>query len=104
MKTKSFLISMILLISVSSFAQSNKVLDAYNYLKAGKLDKAKAAIDAAAQYPDTKDDPKTWLYKGNVYLAIAFTKDDKYKQLTPNPLDTALEAYKKCLILDPDFT
>lgn len=76
MKTKILFLSIILLVSISSFAQSNKVLDAYNYLKAGKLDKAKAAIDAAALYPDTKDDPKTWLYKGNVYLALAIKESD----------------------------
>jgi len=107
MKTKILFLSIILLMSISSFAQSNKVLDAFNYLKAGKLDKAKAAIDAAASYPDTKDDAKTWLYKGNVYLALAIKQSDTtynpYKNLVVNPLDTALEAYKKCLTLDPNF-
>jgi Tfp pilus assembly protein PilF len=106
MKNKILFLSIILLMSINVFAQSNKVLDAYNYLKAGKLDKAKAAIDAAALYPDTKDDPKTWLYKGNVYLAIAIKQSDPnnpYKNLAVNPLDTALEAYKRCLTLDPNY-
>ncbi|NCA84309.1 MAG: tetratricopeptide repeat protein [Clostridia bacterium] len=94
----------VLLISVMAFsgvyAQPNNVVAAYNYLNRGKLDKAKEAIDKATEHSKTMDDAKTWFYRGNVYLSIQLTEEEEYKNLDPNPLEKAFEAYTKSLELD----
>ena len=54
-------------------AQNNLVISAYNYLKAGKLDKAINSIEPTITHPKTMNEAKTWLYRGNVYIAIAVT-------------------------------
>lgn len=84
-------------------AQSNMVISAYNWLKEGKLDEAKKCIDAATIHPKTSVEPKTWLYRGNVYLAIALSKDEKYKALDTNALQVAYDAYQKSIEIDKDF-
>ncbi len=81
-------------------AQDAKVVSAYNYLKNGKLDKAKEAIDAATIHEKTMADAKMWLYRGNVYLAISVSPIPAYKKLDSNALNKSTEAYLKCLELD----
>lgn len=58
-------------------AQKNKVTTAYNAMQSynrekdpADLAKAKTNIDDATVHADTKDDAKTWFYRGNVYLAL----------------------------------
>ena len=46
--------------AISLLAQNNKVQSAWNGLKNKELDKAKAAIDLAAEHDDTKNDTKMW--------------------------------------------
>jgi len=100
---KLFLSTVVILIAVTAFAQNNKVVNAYNYLKNGQLDKAKENIDAAIIHPQTSGQPKTWLYKGNVYLAIALTEEEKFKSLDPDPLKQSYDAYQKSIELDKDY-
>jgi hypothetical protein len=81
-------------------AQSAKVQSAINYLKNSKLDKAKDNIDAAAANPSTMDKAKTWFYYGNVYLNIYMSTVEEYKNLAPDALERAYDAYKKTQELD----
>jgi tetratricopeptide (TPR) repeat protein len=67
----------LLVSSGAAFAQKNKVTTAYNALNSynkakdpADLQKAKTNIDDASVHADTKDDAKTWYYRGNVYLAL----------------------------------
>ena len=76
-----------------AFAQSPKVLSAYNYLKEGKLDKAKKYIDAAAKHPKTSIKSKTWRYRGDIYYSISVSQDPAYKKLHTNPAQVAFESY-----------
>lgn len=106
------------------FAQQNKVVSAYNYLKYytqdknyEDLQKAKAAIDEATVHEGTKDNAKTFFYRGNIYIAIFdYVRDMElkkstekeetpkryaaYRTLTMAELDEAYSAYKKTLELD----
>lgn len=91
---------LILAIALGVNAQNSKRTSAFNYLRYGKLEKAKEAIDAATEHSKTRDDAKTWFYRGNVYLAIQLTEEEEYKNLAENPLDEAYQAYKKALELD----
>lgn len=85
------------------FAQKSQVNSAYTHYGNQYWDKAKRAIDAACLHPDTKDDAKTWMFRGNIYLMIANEKNSKYANLCVNPLDTAFDAYYKASKLNPDI-
>jgi tetratricopeptide (TPR) repeat protein len=63
--------------SIAGYAQPNKVVSAWKYLKdfneskdIESLNKAKDAIDLASANADTKDQTKTQVYRGQVYLTL----------------------------------
>jgi len=92
----------ILLLSVATMAQSNKVLSAYNYLNRGDLAEAKEAIDAAAMHEKTINDPKTFKYRGDIYKALATSDDPKFAELKKGAAEVAAESYAKALELEPN--
>jgi tetratricopeptide (TPR) repeat protein len=100
---KSVVTAALLLITIAVFCQPNRVVNAYNYLKSGQLDKAKENIDLAIEHPKTQGEPKTWLYRGNVYLAIALTEEEKFQNLHPEPLIESYNAYQKSIEIDKDY-
>lgn len=89
-----------LLITSQVYSQPNQRTAAFNHLRYGRLDKAKEAIDKAAEHPRTMDDERTWFYRGNVYLAIHLTEEEQYMNLDDEALNKAYEAYSKALQLD----
>ena len=100
MKKSVILLVAAILASGFMYAQKRNVVSAYNYLRKDKLEKAKEAIDPAIEHEKTKDDAKTWLYYGNVYLSINQTDDEEFENLDDNPLDKAYNAYLKAKKLD----
>lgn len=84
-----------------AFGQKNVRQSASNYLKDGKLDKAMESINQCVLDPSTASDAKAWFIRGNVYLEISNTKDEKYLALDPDPLSKALESYRKAIEFDP---
>ena len=89
---KKTLLTALIVCSVSAiFAQNSKVVAAYNHMRYNELDKAKEAIDAAAVHEKSIDNPKTWLYRAQVYTTIYTTEE--WNQLAENPLAEALDAY-----------
>jgi len=101
MKNLAFLFALMLSIS-TAFAQNSKVQSAINYSKPqyNQLDKAKEAIDLAAQNEKTINSPKAWKVRGSVYQTIAQSQDEKFKTLSDNPLEIAMESYLKAIDLD----
>ena len=81
-------------------AQTNKRTSAFNYLKNGKLDKAKEYIDPCIDHEKTMNVAKTWYYRGDIYLQIALSTKPEYKELDPNAMNVAYESYKRCTELD----
>ncbi|MCF8219311.1 MAG: tetratricopeptide repeat protein [Bacteroidales bacterium] len=65
-------------ISGIAAAQPVKLQSAINYLDDLRLKDAKDAISDALEHEKTKDDPKTWYYKGKIYMSIHMvsTMDD----------------------------
>ena len=99
---KKILFVLVLVFSITmTFAQKNVRQTASNFLKEGKLDKALENINICLQDPTMTTDAKAWLIRGNIYLEIANSKDDKYKSLDPDPLQKALDSYKKAIEFDP---
>lgn len=78
-----------------AIGQRNNRTSAFNYLRNGKLDRAKEFIDKTIEHPTTKEDAKAWFYRGNIYLSIHMSDIPEYKALDDNALETALEAYQK---------
>lgn len=70
MKKYAILFSLLIVFGLSH-AQTGKRNSAFNFMKSGNLLKAKVAIDAAIEHSKTKNDAKTWLYRGEIYLEIS---------------------------------
>ncbi len=83
-------------------AQNSAVVTAWNHLQHEELDKAREAIDKAIKHEQTKGKAKTWYYRAIIYGRIS--QNDKFKNLVPSPLDTALTSYEKALDLDKKGT
>lgn len=71
-----------------------------NNLEAGKkaLFKAKEFIDLAAEHPETKESPKTFFYKGEIYTGLLIANADDSTYLLANGdalLEQGIESYKK---------
>jgi len=85
----------------STFAQNNKVVSAFNYMKYDdELDKAKEAIDAAILHEQTSAKAKTWMYRGHVYAKIAGSALEENKTLHDNPVQVAFDSYMKAYTYD----
>jgi hypothetical protein len=99
---KKFALFFVLVMSFTiALGQKNVRQSASNYLKDGKLDKALEAINQCVLDASTAQDAKAWFIRGNVYLELSNTKDEKFKSLDPDPLPKALESYKKSIEFDP---
>jgi tetratricopeptide (TPR) repeat protein len=109
---------------ITANAQSAKVVSAWKYLKdyndsqdPDYIMKAKEAIDLASQHPDTKEQAKTQVYRGQIYMEL-FRKSLKaemdkkkdpdpkknevaaFQAVTTNDLFTAYDAFAKAKTLD----
>ncbi len=84
----------------SAFGQKALRTTAFNYLRKGQLDKALESIEPTTSDPTTSSDPKTWFYRGNIFLNIHMSKDPKYKNLDKDALNKAFASYQKMMELD----
>ncbi|MGX8712880.1 MAG: tetratricopeptide repeat protein [bacterium] len=104
MKMKKFVMTVALAaLTMGASAQSLNVSSAFQDMRKGYLNKAKAEIDAACIHEDTKDDPKTWCYKALIYAQIGGdmqNKKSKYKDLAPDWAEQAYTAALECKRLD----
>ncbi|MFA8437161.1 MAG: tetratricopeptide repeat protein [Marinifilaceae bacterium] len=99
MRKLSFILVMVLSVSFVN-AQKSKVTSAANYLNAGKLDKAKEAIDTGIKDAKASVWPKSYVVKGKVYQGIFESPLPAFKELSATPLEIAYEAYMKAMELD----
>lgn len=102
MKRLSFLLLGLLIIVSSSFAQTGKRNSAFAALQAGKLTKAKEAIDVAIMHKKTENDAKTWMYRGQIYIAIYETQITGLISIDNEALAKAEESLNRAKELDPD--
>ncbi|MGI6321079.1 MAG: tetratricopeptide repeat protein [Bacteroidales bacterium] len=99
MKKLSITILTLVLFSIS-YGQSTKINNAFNELRKGRVARALVAIEDAAVHPATKDQARTWFYRGNVYYMIAASTDPAVKSLRENALDSAYAFYQKAISID----
>lgn len=99
MKRIGFILSLVAM-SATAMGQGAKVTNASINIKNGELDKAKEAIEQAILHEKTKDQAKTWMVRGDVYKAIADSKNPAMQALCETPTAVALQSYKKAIELD----
>lgn len=90
-------------LGVATVAQTLEVESAVQDMRKKYLNKAKASIDKACNHDQTKEDAKTWYYKGLIYCQIGNETGNpksKYKDLAPDWCDQAYDAALKCRELD----
>lgn len=79
-----------------SFGQKKpKINQAEKARTEGNLGEAKEIIDAAIEHEKTKDDGKTWYYRGLIYATLDTTTNPQYQNLATDPLKIAMEAFAK---------
>ncbi len=101
MKKVILSVFMSLLFITAGYAQKSNRTSAYMYKEKGQLEKAKEAIDKAVQNEKTKNDPKTWLYYGEIYYGIATSPLPQFQKLDSTAAVKAFNAFKKAKQLDP---
>src|SRR5690606_25630394 len=97
-KMKQTLFFVLLLVCFTATAQKQKkpnLNKALNAWRDGNLAEAKQIIDDATTYEKTKDDGKTWYYRGLIYASIDTTSNEEHKSLAENPLQVAVESFAK---------
>jgi tetratricopeptide (TPR) repeat protein len=99
MKRLSFLLAMIIICNVAVGQRFNRN-NAFNALRSGQLDKAKEYIDLTIEHQQTKEDARSWFYRGNIYLSIYMSENPDYKALDKNALNISLDSYLKAQELD----
>lgn len=100
MKRLSILIIGLLIIVSSSFAQTGKRNSAFSALQAGKLTKAKESIDLAILHKKTINDAKTWMYRGQIYIAIYESQSGGLLIIDAEALAKAEESLNRAKELD----
>lgn len=92
---------LILLLPMAAFAQKKpNVNKALRDMQSGDYAEAKQIIDDATTYEKTKDDGKTWYYRGLIYSAIDTTKSPAAKDLKDAAIKTAVASFDKADSLD----
>lgn len=80
-------------------AQNAKVVSAYNSLRNGDLNKAVEYIESATEHDKTGVDPKTWLYRGQIYQQIA-ASEETFNIGKKEAIEIAYRSFKKSKELD----
>jgi hypothetical protein len=96
---KLILIAAGLSISFMGVAQKKNVTSAIMAMGNDEYDEAKKAIDEAVVNESTKDDPKAWFIRGEVYNAMI----DKNKIDKATGLEEMRKSYMKVAELKPDY-
>ncbi len=100
---KSYLFVLAALIVVSAYSQKKPKINAANSAREkGELAEAKAIIDEAIVHEKTKDDAKTWYYRGLIYATIDTTSNAEIAALSDNAMEEAVKAFAKASEIDPD--
>lgn len=102
MKKVFLLVAICAIASIGYGQKKPKINQAEKARSEGNLAEAKEIVDAAIEHEKTKDDGKTWYYRGLVYASLDTTTNPEYQNLADNPLKTAMEAFAKADEIDPD--
>lgn len=97
---KNLVLSLILAMGMSGFAQADKLNRASQLLQSRNADAARPAIDSVVLHPETKGDFSAWTTRAYIYYEI-YKRSDKNK-LNSALRDTIVASLKKSNSLQPD--
>lgn len=87
-----------------NFAQPSKVVNAYMYYQEDNLIQAKEEIDAAIDHDKTKNQAKTWYYRGLIYQQIYGNliqdEEKNFGISKEDALKEAIASFRKALTFD----
>lgn len=83
-----------------SFAQVNKLMEAYECYQNRNMTCAKNKIDSVVVHPETKDEPGAWSIRGYVYYQ--YFKNYEYNLYNSNYRNESIKSIKKSMELGPD--
>ncbi len=92
----------VLLVACAVATSYAQLTNAILFMQDGQIRQAKENIDKYMAKEKSATDAKGWFYKGNIYEAIAFSKDTSVTKLESksNAIKIIAEAYNKSLSLD----
>ncbi len=96
---KAILITAGIAISALASAQKVNIQNASNSLRDKDYPKAIEYINKAVADPDTKDNPKAWFVRGNIYMSM----QNEPAKKAENPYREAAASYKKVAELDAKY-
>jgi len=100
---RTYLLAMAMIIAFAGYAQKKpKINQANSAREKGELAEAKSIIDEAIVHEKTKDDAKTWYYRGLIYATIDTTSNAEMAALSDKAMEEAVAAFAKAKELDPD--
>lgn len=102
MKRTVFLLIFLMIASTVVNAQGRDLRRANRQLDRGNLADALEHLQEAQEHESVFEDPEFWLTKSRLYMEIAITEEESYKNLVENPVDKADEALFKAKELDTD--
>lgn len=88
-----------ILISATAWGQKQNIQNANNELRNKNHKEAIEYINKAIQDPSTKDDPKAWFVKGNIYMEMQNMPEYKAQ----NPYRDAAAAYMQAAAIKPTY-
>ncbi|MDX2173599.1 MAG: hypothetical protein SFY56_10780 [Bacteroidota bacterium] len=97
---KTTVFSLLMLLTISGFAQTDKLIRAQQLYNTKSVDAAKLAIDSVIQHPQTKGDFISWSTRAFIYFEI-YKRTDKQK-LNSELRDTIVSSLKTSMSLKPD--
>jgi tetratricopeptide (TPR) repeat protein len=95
MKKILALLAIGVIVSTAVFSQTQKRTSAYMYNKNGQLDKAMVEINEAILNEKTSADPKTWMYRGEIYYNISTSPLPAYQALDTNAALVSYQSFMK---------
>ncbi|RED94377.1 tetratricopeptide repeat protein [Marinoscillum furvescens] len=100
---RTYILAVAMVLAVAGYAQKKpKINKANSARENGDLVEAKSIIDAAIEHEKTKDDGKTWYYRGLIYATLDTTSNEQFSALAENALEEATEAFAKAEEIDPE--
>ncbi len=100
MKRTVILLIFIMIATTVVHAQGRDIRRANRQLDRGNLADALEHLQDAQEHESVFEDPEFWITKSRLYMEIAITEDESYKNLVENPVDKADEALFKAKELD----
>ncbi len=102
MKRIVFLLIFLMISASVVQAQGRDIRRANRHLNRGNLERALGHVQEAMEYEEVLEDAEIWVIKAQLFMEIALTEEEEYKDLVDKPVDRADAALQKAKELDKE--